>query len=246
VTPLDGRYAIYGKLLFKLDLTANAPYLIDVNKTEASVSAQIVFNIDVDGKKKQIPLTKFTYNNQTSTGRWVHTDPKYFEEFKIYIAKLYGEILEMDSDNLEELSFAIGKFHWCMSNLTEFGRGSGAIADQFTKFFWLHHLYRVSPWHEGCSPDCNALSTPNPDEYARNYLSLMERPPIKDKHVAQSSINEKAELLMNLADQYGLVQLKSRLPKIIATHLHQQQILTAARMLEKQILPNAADHASRS
>lgn len=224
-TPTGDRYIKYGKKLLDIDIEKNAPFLKDVVKTGPAISGQIIANIN----GKTIPLTRFSYDEEIKDGRWIHTDVDFFPDLLPSIKEKYNAILAMDSGDRDALLRAIGDFHWHLSQLTLYNRGSAAITDQMTKLLWTHHGYRTFPWAVGCIPDCEALATPNPQDFADNYASLMDRIPEKYKKTLSSPLNAKVKILVKIFKQHQLTKLENLLPMAVAKYLEQEAVVMGAR-----------------
>ena len=124
-----------------------------------------------------------------------------------------AKILETPSDNLSELTHKIAIFHWWLCHATLYKRGSAAIADMFVKLLWTYHQYYTGPWKINCFPDCEALITPNPEEFAENYLGLFESVPIKKENLVQSDSKTRLENLFHIDKDHDLPNMRGLVKK---------------------------------
>lgn len=197
-TPIEGKYAMYGKRIKNLDLTKNKKYLRNITTNENGKVSQATIIAYPIASKKYIPLTTL------EPRIFQHTHPDYIPLILEEIKFLCDELkIEDFTDNIDHLCEKLGEIYWWKSHAMSSSRGSAAISDMFIKALFLGLGYQPVEWAEGMIPDCEALTTPNRYEFAKNFKNLLKEipQPIAIAEKIASSQEVKELLLKEIADR---------------------------------------------
>jgi hypothetical protein len=110
----------------------------------------------------------------SSAPSWIHTNPAHINSLAQYINELIQKVLNkpIGSTDKKDLIYDIGYIHWFLAHTCIFSRGSAALTEMICKALFLFHGYEVS-WI--AFPDCEALITPDPKEFAERYHSIIAK-----------------------------------------------------------------------
>lgn len=134
------------------------------NTVSSGKAGRKVLLIVLTDKDDYIHIEQQRLTSQNQQLIWAHLD-NLFQEVKA---------LPAGPQSAPALAPVVGQIHWWLSLMRPYDRGSAGISDMVTKILFDKKAIRVPRWRLGCSPDLEALSTPEVEAYAKNYANLFE------------------------------------------------------------------------
>lgn len=208
-TPIEGKYSIYGEKIRNLDLVKYRQFLTSVEKDKKGNISQATVQAYTAGDRKKLSLTTL------KPGIFRHTNPFYIPLALKEVKFLCEELKVRDLSNIVILCEIIGEIYWWVAQAMPWKRGSAAINDMLAKSLLLGAGYQPVEWKEGMIPDCEALTTPDRHEFARNFINLLKEipKPINTAKNKSKSLEFKFELLKEIADKSENTRVKEAISK---------------------------------
>ncbi len=212
MTPLHGRYLKY----YRKFLNENFPQHhgnqnllfkpIAVNYASRSYYGRSVgpknFYCNIHGEiygyinEEKLNLTSYS-NNGKGNLVWVHTSVNQLNKVINHIQNLIDDVLKLEINpshvgDKDKLIAFIGKIHWWLAHACFYNRGSAAISEWIVKALFQYHGLIID-WKT--MPDCEALISPNVDDFAARYgeLSTIEMLTLKSEEQPQINLPKFGE-----------------------------------------------------